>query len=279
MLSAEEHDPATPDGWRLTAYVEEVPSPALLARLVELADGGDAAVERLVEADWVSLSQRGLEPVRAGRFLVHTPEHRAARRPGDIALEIGAGLAFGTGQHATTLGCLQALDGLAWRRPFRAIADLGTGTGVLAFAALRRWPQAAAIGSDIDPVAVAVARSNARRNAVRLGRGAGRLELITAGGLAHRQLRGPRFDLVLANILARPLIELAGDIAAALAPRGVVVLAGLLGSQRGRVLAAYRARGLRPLAQHGTAEWPVLVLRGPVRGAMRGTAPTRPPER
>lgn len=277
-LLTDEPDPARPDDWLLHAYLAAAPDAALLARIAALAPSRRAppVAAPLPEEDWVTLSQAGLAPVRAGRFFVHTPEHRAGRRAGDLALEIPAGLAFGTGQHMTTHGCLAALDRLARRRRFADILDLGTGTGVLAFAAGRRWRQARIIASDIDPVSVAVARGNARRNALRPGRGRGRVELVTAIGMRHPRLlaRGP-YDLILANILAAPLVALAGDIAAALAPGGVVVLAGLLDSQSRRVLRAYAARGLVVQAQHPMGEWPTLVLRSPVRAAKHGTAGSR----
>ena len=153
------------------------------------ASAANMVLAPLPEEDWTTLSQRGLEPVRAGRFLVHTRAHADARRPGDRALAIEAGLAFGTGQHATTWGCLMALEALARRRRFTHIADVGTGTGVLAMAALKRWPDAAVIAGDIDPVSVAVTRGNIRDNAIRRGRRAGHAELVTAPGLQAPPLR------------------------------------------------------------------------------------------
>ncbi|KPF76503.1 hypothetical protein IP88_06470 [alpha proteobacterium AAP81b] len=272
-LNVEEPDPARPDDWLLTAYFADPPSPDAVTRLASLfPSAGPVTVAELEEADWTTLSQRGLEPVRAGRFLVHTAAHTAAVRPGDRAIRIEAGLAFGTGQHATTLGCLHALDRLGKRRARPArIADLGTGTGVLAIAALKRWPGAAAVASDIDPVAIGVAEGNARANRTRAGRAAGRLELVTAPGLGHPRLkaRAP-YDLVLANILAPPLIALARELAHATSPGGTVVLAGLLSGQARRVRAAYRRHGLVPMATLGRAEWPCLVLKR--RASAPGTA-------
>ena len=260
-LLTDEPDPARPHAWTLDAYFDREPDAADLAALHALAPSaapGSAAVERLPDADWVTLSQASFAPVRAGRFVVHTAAHADAVRPGDIGLRIEAGLAFGTGQHATTRGCLEALDGLARTRGFRRIADLGTGTGVLAMAAAKRWRQARVVASDIDPVAVAVARGNLRANGVRSGRRAGQIDLLTAAGAAGPRLAGP-FDLIVANILARPLIALAPAIVARLAPGGVVVLAGLLDTQARRVAAAYTARGCR-LARRSAGEWPTLVL-------------------
>ena len=260
-LLTDEPDPARPDDWRLHAYFAEHPEPEWLARLSALAPSSGAVpvVEALPETDWVTASQAGLEPVRAGRFRVATPDYRDGRRPGEIGLLIPAGLAFGTGQHATTAGCLRALSRLAQSHRFERILDVGTGTGVLAFAAQRLWPSARIVASDIDAVAVAVARGNARVNAVRLGRGAGRLELLVADGMAGPRMSGPH-DLIIANILAAPLITLAGPMTRALAAGGVVILAGLLDSQATQVGAAYRTRGLHNVMTSG-GEWPTLVLR------------------
>jgi ribosomal protein L11 methyltransferase len=206
------------------------------------------------------MSQAGLQPVRAGRFTVHTPMFPPD--PERVNFEIDASLAFGTGQHATTSGCLAALDGLeSGGARFANIADIGTGTGLLSFAALALWPEARCIATDIDPVAVEVARENAAINGIELGHGAGELLLAVADGMASPMLsaRAP-FDLIVANILAGPLIELAPDFASALAPGGAVVLAGLLDAQADAVIAAYEPQGLR-LADRGSSEWPVLVVR------------------
>jgi ribosomal protein L11 methyltransferase len=233
VLVTSEADAAQPDAWRLDAYFEEKPSPALLRRIAALvpsAAGAKPAAEPVGEADWVTLSQQGLEPIRAGRFFVHTPAHRDAMPADAIGFEIDAGRAFGTGQHETTTGCLIALDALRRQgASFADVADIGTGTGLLAFAALRLWPAARAIASDIDPVAIEVAAENAAINRIPLGRARGRLELVVAPGLGHVRLkaRAP-YDLVIANILAGPLIELAPDLGGALAPGGRLILAGLL---------------------------------------------------
>jgi len=264
-LLTDEPDPDAPDNWFLHAYFAAEPTAEQVARLesaVASAAAGSAAVEYLPPQDWLTLSQAGLEPVVAGRFHIHTAEHAHRRRPGQIGIRIDAGLAFGTGQHATTSGCLKVIDALAKRaRRFDNILDLGTGTAVLALAAAKRNRRARVIGSDIDPVSVAVAASNARRNRERLGRSTGRLEFVTAKGMDAPRLRQRApYDLILANILAAPLVGMAGDVAGALAPRGVLVLAGLLNSQRQRVVAAYKARGLVPLFQPQVSEWPTLVL-------------------
>jgi ribosomal protein L11 methyltransferase len=207
------------------------------------------------------MSQSGLQPIRAGRFFVHTPTYRG-HPPGTIPFEIDASLAFGTGQHATTAGCLEALDRLERDSGcFENIADIGTGTGLLAFAALALWPHAKCIATDVDPVAVDVTRNNAAINSVKLGHGTGELLAAVADGMDSPLLaaRAP-FDLIIANILAGPLIELAPNFAAALAPGGTIMLAGLLDTQADAVSRAYEDRGLS-LDERGPGEWPVLVLR------------------
>lgn len=267
-VMVDEPDPAAPDDWVMLAYFNDKPDAALVERVRALAPtSADYSLEPLPDEDWVTMSQQGLEPVRAGRFVALTRDHLAAARPGDIALRVEAGLAFGTGQHMTTLGCLAALAALRRNHDFANIADLGTGTGILAFAAARAWPQARVIASDIDPVAVRVARENLGVNRLSFGRGAGQIELVTCAGMAHQRLcaRAP-YDLICANILAPPLIAMAGPVSAALAPGGVLVLAGLLDSQRRAVERAYLAFGLVPMEgqcgprQSKRAEWPTLLL-------------------
>lgn len=280
VLMTSEADPDRPDRWRLDAYFEDEPGEedvALLLSLVPSARPGLASVERVADEDWVTLSQQGLEPIVAGRFFVHTPAHRGSVPPGAIAFEIDAGRAFGTGQHETTTGCLLALDRMKSEgASFADILDLGTGTGLLAFAAMRLWPAARAAASDIDPVAIEVARENAAINAVPLGRARGQLELAVAPGLDHRRLkaRAP-YDLIIANILAGPLIALAPAVAPALASGGRLILAGLLDQQAERVAGAYRRFGLMPVAAIAQGDWPTLMLRKrrratlPRRGARR----------
>ena len=259
VLVSDEPDESRPDDWLIHAYFERRPEGADLALLRSLGTGEPELVE-LGEADWVTMSQAGLEPIRAGRFFIHTPTH--APLPDAVNFEIDAGLAFGTGQHATTAGCLEALDRMerAGER-FTNIADIGTGTGILAFAALALWSNARCIATDIDPVAVDVARDNAAINGVKLGHGSGELLLVAADGMESSLLvaRAP-FELIIANILAGPLIALAPDFSRALAPRGTLVLAGLLESQSSAVLEAYRGFGLKPVGR-GRGQWPVLVVR------------------
>ncbi len=260
VLVADEPDPARPDDWLLHAYFDHEPSADELARLLRLGSGSPN-VEQLGEENWVAMSQSGLEPIRAGRFFVHTPTHRGSAPPGSTAFEIDASLAFGTGQHATTAGCLEALDLLETNGCiFTNLADIGTGTGLLAFAAMSLWPKAKCIATDIDAQAIDVARDNAAINPVPLGHGPGELLLAVADGMDSPLLaaRTP-FDLIIANILAGPLIELAPAFAAALAPAGTIILAGLLDTQADAVVAAYEALGLT-MVDRGFGEWPVVVV-------------------
>ena len=258
VLVADEPDPARPDDWLIHAYFEHAPGDDELAMLATLGSGSPR-IEQLGETDWVTMSQSGLQPIRAGRFFVHTPTHPPD--PDAINFEIDASLAFGTGQHATTSGCLQALDLLVSNGfEFTNVVDVGTGTGLLAFAAMALWPKAKCIATDIDPVAIEVARDNAAINGVKVGHGTGELLLAVAGGMDSPLLtaRAP-FDLIIANILAGPLIELAEDFAKVLAPGGTIVLAGLLDTQADAVVAAYKKLGLT-LRDRGSGEWPVIVL-------------------
>jgi ribosomal protein L11 methyltransferase len=282
VLMTSEVDEAEPDQWRLDAYFEQEPSPAdidLLRELVPSAKASRPSVERIGEQDWVTLSQQGLEPIRAGRFFVHTPAHRDEVPPGAIAFEVDAGRAFGTGQHETTTGCLLALDRLKRSGgTFVNIADLGTGTGLLAFAASRLWPAARVIASDIDPVAIEVAAENAAINRFTTGRARGQVELVVAEGVDHRRLRTRApYDLILANILAGPLIDLAPAVGPLLAPGGRLVLAGLLDHQADRVAGAYRRQGLMPSFSVVRGSWPTLVLRKRIRLAATGRTARRSP--
>ncbi|HEX8307772.1 MAG TPA: 50S ribosomal protein L11 methyltransferase [Allosphingosinicella sp.] len=266
VLMTSEADSARPDEWRLDAYFDREPTPEMLDLLADLtpsAAGAAPAVEKVEDRDWVTLSQQGLEPIEAGRFFVHTPAHRGTAPSHLIALEIDAGRAFGTGQHETTAGCLAALSRLkAGGAAVADLVDLGTGTGLLAFAALKLWPAARAAASDNDPVAIEVSEENAAINRVKLGRARGQLELLAADGMEHPRLqsRAP-FDLIIANILAGPLIDLAPSVARAIAPGGRLILAGLLDHQAPAVAAAYRRQGMMLSGRVERGEWPTLVMR------------------
>lgn len=238
-------------------------------------------VEQVEQRDWVSASQRLLSPVTAGRFFVHGGHDAHRRRPYGVNLRVEAGQAFGSGHHATTRGCLLMLDRLArrmppQRRPRRCL-DLGCGSGVLAMAMARQFRRRV-LASDIDPVAERVTRANARVNALPLYQRylntSWGVVPLTAVGLHHRALRaGMPYDLLAANILAGPLVAMAGEIAQALAPGGWLILAGLMTHQERRVIAAYRARGVRPVARLESGGWPTLLLRRPQLSA------ARPPQR
>jgi ribosomal protein L11 methyltransferase len=256
VLVTSEPDPDQPDRWQLDAYFEGKPSRDLvrgIARLVPSARNRVPRARPLPPEDWVTLSQSGFAPLTAGRFHVRTPDHPPAAAGIDFV--IPAGLAFGTGHHATTAGCLTMLDVMKRRGAvYRNIIDLGTGTGLLAFAAMTLWPAARATASDIDPVSIDVVRANAALNGIT------GLHLIVADGLSHRSLvaRAP-YDLVIANILAQPLIDMAPWIAASVAKGGTLILAGLLDTQADAVARAYRRCNMR-VAQANGGTWPVLRL-------------------
>ncbi len=269
-LMTSEIEADNPEKWQIEAYFEGKPSRAtimLVKALVPSSNDVKPALERLPDEDWVTLSQQGLEPVVAGRF--HVRNRAEDPVPPDlVSLLIPAGRAFGTGQHETTAGCLAMLD--RCRRlgeRFGSVADVGTGTGVLAFAAMRLWPRAHFTASDIDPAAVEVTAANAALNGVALGHKAGALSLHVAAGVDNPAIcaRAP-FDLMIANILAGPLIELAPSLCALLDEGGTLILAGLLDDQADAVASAYRAQGLRLVDRidWGTGEghrWPTLRLR------------------
>ena len=240
---------------------DETALAALLAAVAEAAEQEPPtfAVVALAERDWVGESQRALAPIRSGRFWVHGGHVQEPPPAGLMALRIEAAQAFGTGRHETTLGCLLALEDLAKRRrPPARVLDLGCGSGILALAAARLWPGARVLAADNDPVAVAVARDNARINRL-----AGRVEVLRAEGYRAGVLRGRGpFDLVVANILARPLAALAPGLRANLAPGGRAVLSGLLRGQEGKVRAPHEALGLRLVRRLHLGDWSVLVLRG-----------------
>ncbi len=218
----------------------------------------DIHVTPLPDRDWVRDNLTSFRPVQAGRYRIKGT-HVVERPRAGIGLTLDAGLAFGTGEHPSTLGCLLALDRLAHarRRRVARVLDLGCGSGVLAMAAAATWKTARVTASDIDPDAVATAAANARRN--RLAR---RIATVRADGLSARAvMRLGGFDLVLANILARPLIRLARPIARALAPGGIAILAGFIAGDAAWVAAPYRARGFRLVGRVDREGWTTLVFR------------------
>src|ERR1700704_6105417 len=246
--------------WDITVHFEQAPDETSIRELVGLAAGGDVARDisfDTVEAkDWVKATLEDLVPVRAGRFVVHGQHDRDRVPANKLGIEIEAALAFGTGHHGTTRGCLLLLDHVLKAYYPRRVLDLGTGTGVLAIAAAKAL-HGAVLASDIDPASVRVADENARLNET------GHLvQTIRATGFSAPQFaqRGP-FDLVLANILANPLRQLARPMARHLAPSALVILSGLLTHQAASVIAAYRARGLVPLRHLRIEGWSSLLLR------------------
>jgi ribosomal protein L11 methyltransferase len=250
-----------PDGiWDVIVHFAEAPDQASIRELVGLAAGEDVArsiaFDTVEAKDWVKATLEDLVPVPAGRFVVHGQHDRARVPPNKLSIEIEAALAFGTGHHGTTRGCLLLLDQVLKKYYPRRVLDLGTGTGVLAIAAAKALHRSV-LASDIDPASVRVAHDNARLN------GTGDLvQVIQATGFEAPQFaqRGP-FDLVLANILANPLRQLAGPMTRHLAPSGLVILSGLLTPQAAGVVAAYRARGLLPLRHLRIDGWSSLLLR------------------
>lgn len=244
--------------WSVEVYFAEAPDEDEIRALIEAVSDAETAARaefaEIAKEDWVLKSLAGLEPVRAGRVVVHGSHDRDRLRPNDIGVEIEAALAFGTGHHGTTLGCLRALDRITKRRRPRRVLDVGTGTGVLAIAAAKLLRQKVASG-DIDPVAVETARANAIANgAVALVRP------VVAVGLRHAAMAG-RYDLIFANILAKPLRLLAPPIARAAAPGAELVLSGLLLRDVPGVLSAYRAQGFSLAEQQNIDGWATLVLR------------------
>jgi ribosomal protein L11 methyltransferase len=240
--------------WRIDAFPvsdEEAQSMrALLAGFAEL----NTTTETLADADWLAMALSGLPPVRAGRFFVFGVHDRGRAPLNTVNLRIEAGAAFGTGHHGTTVGCLIAYDALRKRRRFDKVLDIGTGTGVLAIAAARAGSRLT-IGTDIDRVSVRIARENAKVNSTNS-------RFVHANGLAHRAVAASApYDLVFANILARPLTRLAQAIRRATRPGGAVVLSGLLRSQARTVLAAYHSRSFRLERRLNRDAWTTLVLR------------------
>lgn len=243
--------------WRLDAYSEHRPDAAMIAALRALVpSAADAApaIEPLTAADWVAMSQAGLEPITEGRFVVHTSAHPVAAPAGGRMFLIDAGQAFGTGHHATTSGCLAMLDGLGGAS-FANIIDIGTGTGLLAFAARHLWPEAAMLATDIDPVAVEVTRGNAAANDV-----PGIDPIVADGALADAITAQAPYDLLIANILAGPLVSMAPEVAAIADTGATIVLAGLLETQREAVVAAYAACGCTVAAIDRRGDWTILRL-------------------
>jgi ribosomal protein L11 methyltransferase len=268
VIAGREEAEDKPDDWVLEGWYPRKPGKAEKAALTGLFAGvlengaPPITIEELPPQDWVTLSQHNVAPIRAGRFHIHTPDYPAD--PAAIDFVIPASQAFGTGQHRTTAGCLEMLDHIkASGAAVRNIADIGTGTGLLGFAALALWPRAQVTLSDIDAVCVPVVEENAALNAIPLGPKAGEAVMVVAEGMDDPliQVRGP-YDLLIANILAGPLTQLAPDFGKATAPGGHLLLAGLLaGEQEAAVARAMRRAGFRLAARLQRGDWAILWLR------------------
>ena len=263
VISGREIAEDKPQDWVLEAWYPVKPAKAQLNALASLFASNAPAIssEKLEDQDWLTLSQQGVEPIHAGRFCVRTPEHEPA--PDKVDLVIPASQAFGTGQHETTAGCLTIMDAMRSQGVVaRNIADIGTGTGLLGLAALKLWPRSLVTASDIDPVCAGVVEANAALNSIPLGAKPGQMAMVVADGMEHQLLeaRGP-YDLLIANILAGPLVDLAPSFANAAAPSGHLILAGLLKHQEENVRRAYRRHKFRLSARLIQGDWSILWLR------------------
>jgi ribosomal protein L11 methyltransferase len=248
--------------WQVTIHFQAPPDEMALRELVRIAAGDKAAlslvVKQVAARDWVQESLAGLKPVRAGRFVIHGAHDRAHLSPNDINIEIEAALAFGTGHHGTTRGCLLALDSLSKRRRFRKALDVGTGSGVLAMAAAKLIG-CAVVASDIDLLAVRSARANAELNNT-----SPLIEFVHAAGVETQALaRYAPYDLIFANILLGPLTRMAASLNRLAAPSAYIVLSGLLPDQANAALTIYRAQGLVLERRIQLEGWTTLVLRHP----------------
>jgi ribosomal protein L11 methyltransferase len=240
--------------WRIDAFPTETAEADRFRTVLAGFPALSVATEILADADWLAMALSGLPPVRAGRFFVYGLHDRGRAPANAVKLRIEAGAAFGTGHHGTTVGCLLAYDRLLRRRGFDRVLDVGAGTGVLAIAAAKTGTRVA-VGTDIDRVSVRISRENAAVNAA----GA---RFVHASGLNHRAVaEAAPYDLVFANILARPLVSLAQPIKGALKPGGYAILSGLLRTQERLVKAAYLNRGFQLEARVRRDAWSALVMR------------------
>jgi ribosomal protein L11 methyltransferase len=279
MLDADENavaafESADESHWLIEVFFTTKPDESLIRDLIIAAMGeksgrklaATAVFERIEPKDWIAASLDGLKPVRAGRFLVHGSHDRPAIRANDIAIEIEAALAFGTGHHGTTRGCLELLDRELKRKPPRRVLDVGTGTGVLAIAAARALKRRVAAG-DIDPVSTETSRQNAIAN-----RAGAYVRPVTAVGIVHRELTAAApYDLIFANILAKPLRLLAPSLARAATIDGRLILSGLLAKDVAGVLTAYRGHGFSLMERIDIDGWAALILKR--RGAAQRPLP------
>jgi ribosomal protein L11 methyltransferase len=242
--------------WNTVAYFEDEASAAHARNTLDMPS---ATIAALPDEDWVRRSLEGLAPVTAGRFFLHGSHDRDKRRAGGHSFEIDAGTAFGTGHHGTTAGCLMILDQLLKQRTYRRIFDLGCGTGVLGIAAARACG-VKVLATDIDPEAVRVTKLNAIHN----GLGA-QTHALTAAGLHHHAIRNAApYDLIFANILARPLVSLAQGLSKLVSPGGTIVLSGLTRDQLRWVSAAYKTRGMIPGQIVRIENWIAIAMHRPI---------------
>ncbi len=246
--------------WRLEAYFPNHSAADIMEDVLVSHASGEVVrgytLEPLPDEDWVTLVQRGLRPVRTGGFFIHGSHDRTAAVFEPRAIEIDAGRAFGTAHHGTTQGCLAAIGRLARRGGVRTVLDVGTGSGVLAIAAAKAGARSV-LATDIDPVAVAVARENCLKNGV-----AAQVDCVCAPGVRHPRIAaGAPYDLITANILAEPLVTLARGLHALARPGGFIVLSGLLDAQAPRISGFYRSMGCAFVERHSVEGWTTLVLR------------------
>lgn len=281
VLAGSEIAEDRPEDWQLEVWMPRRPTRRDRSAIAALF-GGPApkmTVEKLPDEDWVTLSQAGVQPIHEGCFHVHTPDFPPLPAKGIRNFLIPASQAFGTGQHATTAGCLTMLAHMKGQGvSVRNIADIGTGTGLLAFAALHLWPRARALASDIDPVCVPVVLENASANGIPMGGGPGQLTMVVAAGTDHLLIQAcAPYDLLIANILAGPLTELAPAFARAVLPGGSIVLAGLLETQEAAVRRSCRLAGFRLAARMVRGDWSILWLRRrSVKGGLRSRVGAMP---
>ena len=251
-----------PVNWEIAVYCDTTLAEETHARMEKLASEHDVNVnfkrEDIPDIDWVAETLRDLTSVRAGRFIVHGSHEMNEPKPHEIAVHVNAGLAFGTGHHGTTAGCLDMLSRVIKRKKFYNVLDLGTGSGILAIAAAKAMP-CFVMATDIDPVATETAKYNCKQNGVQA-----HIECLTSVGFTNvRMHQQAPFDLIIANILSKPLKQMALDIVAHTAPGGTVILSGLLPHQRTPIIASFRLQGLHLEYSYIRDGWLVVVFEKP----------------
>jgi len=252
------------ESWTIEAYCEGPPNKAALTAAVAVASASaginepDILCDLLPDYDWVAENRRSFKPIQVGRYFIH-PTHYEETVPANAkVICLDAATAFGSGEHETTRGCLEMLARMQGQNRPQRVLDLGCGSGILSIAAAKTW-NCRIVSVDIDPEAVRVCRENVDLNGV-----GARVSVLESDGVSAGEIRreGP-FDLVLANVLAGPLIKLAPALTRQIARPGYIVLSGLLAHQRSPVTASYRRQGMLPVACRRFGEWPTLLLRKP----------------